>query len=234
MGDIIHVTWRFAEWSVNVKHSVFIILVIMLGAVLIGRQFDRLKPTDKPSKGLVVVIMMVSTLNNFIKEFYGRHWKTFAPLLLAILVYLVLANTASLWGLATPLSNINVALAFSLFAFLTIQISALWIHKPLKRLKSFSSPTPFLLPLNLVGELSTPLAMGLRLFGNLLSGAVIGVLIYSLFGGSVILGNLMNVFFTVTLLHPIFNIFFGAIQAFVYFMLLTIFLSMAIEDSETA
>lgn len=234
MGDIIHITWRFTELSVNVKHSVFIILVLMVGAILIGRRFDAMNAADKPSKGLVVVIMLVSTLNNFIKEFYGRHWKTFAPLLLSILVYLVFANTASLWGLATPLSNINVALAFSLFAFLTIQFSALWIHKPLKRLKNLSSPTPFLLPLNLVGEISTPLAMGLRLFGNLLSGAVIGVLIYSLFGGSLIFGNIANVFLTTVLLHPVFNIFFGAIQAFVYFMLLTIFLSMAIEDSEPA
>jgi len=234
LSDIIHVTWRFGDLSPNIKHSVFIVLVLSVLAVWIGQKFDRLKPTDSPNKALVAVVMIVSMLNNFIKEFYGRHWKTFAPLLFTILIYLVVANTASLWGLATPLSNINIALSFSLFAFLTIQVSALWIHKPIQRIKNLSSPTPFILPLNLVGEMSTPLAMGLRLFGNLLSGAVISVLIYSLFGGSLIAGNAMNIGLTVVLLHPVFNVFFGAIQAFVYFMLLTIFLSMAIEDSEAS
>jgi F-type H+-transporting ATPase subunit a len=88
-----------------------------------------------------------------------------------------------------------------------------------------------LFPINLFGELATPTAMGLRLFGNILSGAVISALFYAFFGPGVI-GNLLSVTITTALLHPIFTVFFGAIQAFVYFMLLTIFLSMVIDQSD--
>ncbi|MFW5913839.1 MAG: F0F1 ATP synthase subunit A, partial [Bacillota bacterium] len=142
------------------------------------------------------------------------------------LLFLALANTASLFGLSTPLSNINVALAFSFLAFAIIQVSGLIVRGPIQRIKDLSSPTPILLPLNLLSELSAPLAMGLRLFGNLLSGTVIGIVVFNL------LNNVLSVFATAIVVHPIFNIGFGLIQAFVYFMLLLVFLSMAIEEPE--
>ena len=89
-------------------------------------------------------------------------------------------------------------------------------------LKDLMDPNPFFLPLNAIGEMSTPLAMGLRLFGNLVSGSIIAVLVYSVLGW---LGVFVGPF-----LHAIFDIFFGVIQAYVYYMLLTIFLSMAVEE----
>ena len=234
MGDIFNFTFTFSDLSVNLKHSLLVIFMVMVLSIIIGRKVSRLKPTDRPKRLTFLVIMGVDTLNQFIKGFYGKYWRRYAPLLLAVFLYLIFANTASLFGLATPLSNVNIALSFSLLAFLTIQISALLIRKPWNRIKDLSSPSAILLPINLFGEFSTPLAMGLRLFGNLLSGAVIAVLIYSLFGGAGLLGSIGSVIATVFLLHPIFNVFFGVIQAFVYFMLLTIFLSMAIEEPEVS
>lgn len=233
MGDIITIDWNFLNWSVNLKHSLLIIGLIGLFSFVMGRKVSRLTPKDQPSMLENLVITAISSVNNLIKDYYGKRWRTFAPLLFAILFYLLLANTANLFGLATPLSNINVALAFSVFAILTIQGAGLIVKKPWQRLKDLSSPNVLLLPINLFGELSTPTAMGLRLFGNILSGAVISALIYAFFGPS-IFGTAGNIVLTTVLLHPIFTVFFGAIQAFVYFMLLTIFLSMAIEDSEPA
>jgi len=84
-------------------------------------------------------------------------------------------------------------------------------------------PHPAFLIINLVGEMSTPFAMGLRLFGNLLSGAIIGIIIYGVL-------QWYGVIFGAFILHPVFDIFFGLVQAYVYFMLLTIFVSMAVED----
>jgi len=84
-------------------------------------------------------------------------------------------------------------------------------------------PHPLFLPINLIGEMSTPFAMGIRLFGNLLSGSIIGIIIYGL-------SSWFGIIFGAFLLHPIFDVFFGSIQAYVYFMLFTIFLSMAVED----
>ncbi len=212
--------------SPNLLSSLIVTIVLIVVVIILGRKVERLDPA-KPFKGpIFLVVSGVGMLNDFIKEFYGEHWRKFTPLLTGILLYLAFANTASLVGLHTPLSNINIALSFSLLAFFIIQVSGLWVRTPKKRIKDLMSPSPLLLPVNLVSEISTPLAMGLRLFGNLLSGAVITVLFYSLLPAAV------SVLPIVVIAHPIFNIGFGLIQAFVYFMLLTIFLSMAIESQE--
>jgi F-type H+-transporting ATPase subunit a len=231
MGNIIETSFSFMDWSVNLKHSLLIMILMGVFSWVVGQRFKTLKTTDKPGIFLGLVIMAISTLNGFIKSYYGVKWKKYAPLLFTILFYLMIANTANLWGLATPLSNINIALAFSLFAIIVIQGAGLVVKKPWQRIKDLSSPNPILFPINLFGELATPTAMGLRLFGNILSGAVISALFYAFFGPGVI-GNLLSVTITTALLHPIFTVFFGAIQAFVYFMLLTIFLSMVIDQSD--
>jgi len=123
-------------------------------------------------------------------------------------LYLIFANTASLWGLTAPMSNISIAISFSVLAFGTIQLSALVIKRPIRRAKELMDPHPLFLPINLIGEISTPFAMGLRLFGNLLSGAIIGVIVYGL---TQWVGVIPGAF----ILHPVFDIFFGIIYNFV-------------------
>ena len=211
--------------SQNIKASIIVMVALMIVLSLIGKKIGKLSPRDKPRGVVFIAVMFVDTINRFIQEFYGKQWRRFAPILTAIFLYLVFANTAGLFGLATPLANMSVALSMSLIAFLTIQGAGISVRGPLNRLKDLSSPNPLLLPLNLVSEISTPVAMGLRLFGNLLTGSVIFVLVYNL------LPHIAATFFTAVLIHPVFNIGFGVIQAMVYFMLLTIFVSMAIEDA---
>ena len=135
MSDIIVVDWNFLNWSVNLKHSLLIIVLIGVFSILVSVKINKLSPTDKPSIFMGLIITAISAVNGFIKEYYGKRWKVFAPLLFAILFYLMIANTANLFGLATPLSNINIALAFSAFAILTIQGAGLIIKKPWQRLK---------------------------------------------------------------------------------------------------
>lgn len=212
--------------SPNMASSIIVIISLMIILSFLGSRVAKMDPA-KPIKGpIFLVIMLINMLNQSIKKYFGDNWKKFAPMLIGILLYLGLANTVSLFGLATPLSNINIALGFSLMAFLIIQISALVVRNPLKRIKDLMSPIPFLLPLNIIGEISTTTAMGLRLFGNILSGAVIGVIVMN------ILPTLVAIIPMSFVVHPIFNIGFGLIQAFVYFMLLMIFLSIAVETEE--
>jgi F-type H+-transporting ATPase subunit a len=66
--------------------------------------------------------------------------------------------------------------------------------------------------------------MGMRLFGNLMSGMVISVMVYTALHW--VFGIFAGIF-----VHAIFDIFFGLIQAFVFFMLSTVNLSMASDAS---
>lgn len=212
----------YVELSSGLKASLWITLFLAIVFLIVGLRVKKLDTSEVPGGFTLIFINLVEFVNENQREYFSKYWRTFTPLLFTILMYLAFANTAALWGLSAPLSNLNVALAFSLFAFATIQISALFIKKPGGRLKDLMDPNPFFLPLNVIGEFSTPLAMGLRLFGNLVSGSIIAVMVYAVLGW---LGIFAGPF-----LHAIFDVFFGVIQAYVYYMLLTIFLSMAVEE----
>lgn len=208
--------------SSGIKASLIITLVMMVVLVIQGAKVAKLKTSDVPTGFTLVVVKLVEMVNNNQRDFFKTHWRKFTPLLFTVLLYLSLANTAALAGLTAPLSNISVALSFSLFAFLSIQLSAIFIKNPKNRAKDLASPHWAFTPINLIGEMSTPFAMGLRLFGNLISGSIIALFIYSILGwAGIVLGPF---------LHAIFDIFFGVVQAYVYYMLLSIFLSMAVED----
>lgn len=226
--------------SNGLKASLIITTFLIIACVIIGQRVKKLSASDVPSGITLVSVMFVEMVNNMISDMYGKNWKKYAPLLLTILMYLLFANTIALVGLTAPLSNIMVALSFSVFAFLAIQIVGFTQTNALKRAKSMLNP------LTLVGEISTPLAMGLRLFGNLLSGSIIGLIIFrgsyelstAIFGWVDIIGlNVLGFTIAQTLgvavgsfIHAIFDVFFGAIQAYVYFMLFSIFMSLATEE----
>ncbi len=213
----------YVDMLPGVKASLIITTFLMISTFIIGLKVRRMKAADVPHGITLVAVMFVEGVNNMQREFFKKYWKQFTPFTLTVLLYLMFANTASLWGLTAPLSNITVALSFSIFAFGSVQVAALFTRKPKQRIKDLLEPHWAFLPINLVGEMSTPFAMGLRLFGNLLSGAIIGIILYGILSwGGIIVGAF--------LLHPIFDMFFGLVQAYVYFMLLTIFLSMAVED----
>jgi len=213
----------YVSLSAGIKSSIIITTFLILSTLIIGLRVKKMKASDVPTGITLIAIMFVEGVNNMQRDFFKKYWKQFTPYTMTVLLFLMFANTASLAGLSAPLSNITIALSFSLFAFGSVQIAALFTRKPLQRAKDLLDPHWAFLAINLVGEMSTPFAMGIRLFGNLLSGAIIGIILYGVLSwGGIIAGAFI--------LHPIFDLFFGLVQAYVFFMLLTIFLSTAVED----
>ncbi|MFW5894827.1 MAG: F0F1 ATP synthase subunit A, partial [Bacillota bacterium] len=137
----------YSGLSSSLKASLIVTLALTIIVYILGKKVASMDP-KAPIKGpMVIVVMGVDMLNDFVEEFYGSQWRRFAPILLTFLLFLALANTASLFGLSTPLSNINVALAFSFLAFGIIQVSGVIVRGPIQRIKDLSSPNPALLPL---------------------------------------------------------------------------------------
>ena len=83
-------------------------------------------------------------------------------------------------------------------------------------------PLPFLFPINLIGEFATPLSLSLRLFGNVMAGTVLLALFYGLLPWFAKLG-------IPAFLHGYFDLFSGAIQAYVFSMLTMVFVSQKAE-----
>ena len=83
--------------------------------------------------------------------------------------------------------------------------------------KSFVSPYAFLLPLNLIDELTKPISLALRLFGSVVAEEILIAAIY----------NIMP--YVAPVVFYFISLFFGALQAFIFTILTTIYISGAVE-----
>ena len=69
---------------------------------------------ERPGRRQMVAEVLVGFINNFCKENLGKHWRTFAPYLGTVAVYLVVSNTCGLFGFTPPTKDLNVAAAMEL------------------------------------------------------------------------------------------------------------------------
>lgn len=215
----------FENLSPQVISTLIVVTFLAIVFIIVGLRIRKLDPHKMPKGFLLFCILVVEAFNNMVRSYVQeKPYRFFAPYLFTIIVFLAFANTISLFGLNAPLSNLGVALSFSVMTFFVLKIAEFKYLGVIKKIDGLLGPVKpmaiLMLPMNLVGEIATPFSMGLRLFVNLMGGAVIATMVYAALHWT--LGIIAGVF-----LHAVFDIFFGLIQAFVFFMLTTVNISMA-------
>lgn len=124
--------------------------------------------------------------------------------------------------LRTPTSDLNATISLALIATFYVIYSSIASQGIGGYLKSFIDPLPFMLPLNVMGELTKPLSLSMRLFGNMLSGGIMMSLVYKYLP-----------IFVPAPLHLYFDIFSGVLQSFIFVMLTAVNISFGIADEDS-
>lgn len=216
-----------------------IMAVLMVSALLLTRKLQTV-----PSGGQKVAEAAVEFVNNLCKNQIGPHWRTFAPYIGTVLLYLALSNICAIfsilpsgsalaaltgnpalesWQLAIhpPTKNINVTLALAL-ASIVVVIWAEFRFKGAKGwLRSFYRPTPISGFVKVLDTFTRPLSLCLRLFGNIMGGTIVMTLMYNALPW--ILPAFVAIYF---------DLFDGLLQAYVFVFLTMIYLSEAVETEE--
>jgi F-type H+-transporting ATPase subunit a len=126
-------------------------------------------------------------------------------------MFIVVSNFTGLVNLRPPTADITTTLVFSISTFILIHATA--IKKvPKAYFKSYLEPFFIMAPINVMGELAVIVSLAVRMFGNILSGVMIVSVIYYLLPWWLTIA-LPSVF------HGYFDIFSGAMQAFIFTML---------------
>lgn len=217
--------WFFNHIQPQVWSSLVVCLVIAIFSIIVGKKIDKMNPEDKPSRLIAAVETIVSVINNFVRENVGeKRWRKIAPYVLTLGLYLTLANLWNLTGMVAPTSSWNVTLALGLITWVLVIQTAISSNGLWNYIKSLFQPLFFLFPINLIGELVLPFSLSLRLFGNILSGAVMGKLLYGVGGWWVVP--------IAPLFHAIFDVFFGIIQVLVFCLLTIVFIGQKVNEKE--
>ena len=161
----------------SVMSTLIITVVLCLVFILLSFKIKKVDPLKKTPLWLVPMMMLVEMMNNFIKQNIGKRWKTFAPWFLSIAIFIFFSNISAVFLLENPTSYIMITLALALTSFFVIQGAGIASNGFLGYLKGFIDPNPVMLPMNIISEISLPISLCLRLFGNIISGSVIALLI---------------------------------------------------------
>ncbi len=230
--------------DIPVSDSIIMMWLIMAVIIVLAYIFTR-KLKTVPEGKQNVVELVVETINNIIKGNMGHHWKDFAPYFGTILLFLVFANTVSLFSLLPtahelyqitgleffehlpefailpPTKDYNVTLAMALMTVFLVLVAGIKYRGFKGWLKGFLKPSPVMLPFHILDYGTRTLSLSLRLFGNILAGYIIMELLY------------LSAPLPVKTLIPVgsffFDMFDALLQAYIFVFLSSIYIAEAIE-----
>ncbi len=194
-------------------------LVLLLLAFLIKKTIAK-----RPSKPQIIFELIYSSFEEFVVETLGEAKKNFTPYIVTIFIFLWICNMIGLIpipGFMEPTRNLNVPLGLGFFAVIIVHITAIKVKGFWKHIQNYINPVknPLFL-LDIVGELSKVVSISFRLFGNILGGAII-ILVVSSLVKYVVFPVGLNLFF---------GVFVGTIQAFVFTMLALTYIGVEIAE----
>jgi F-type H+-transporting ATPase subunit a len=146
--------------------------------------------------------------------------KKYGPLICALFMFLVLSNWLGILPhLEEPTRDLNTPLSLGLMGFAIAHYVGIKTKGFKAYIKEYFEPIFFMMPLNLIGELAKIVSISFRLFGNIMGGSII-ILVVSYLTYSILLPPFLNAFF---------GLFVGAIQAFVFTMLTLVYISVQVK-----
>lgn len=180
---------------------------------------------ERPGKFQNVVETGIEYLDHFFSGILGKaHARKYFFFLGSLFIFIIFANYSGIlpgMGLTkymkAPTSSLSTTLGLGIAAFLFLQIAGL-ANGVKKYFKRFVSPMFFMLPLLVLDEFIKPASLALRLFGNVFGEETVTEELY----GIIPIG--------VPVIMMALSLLFCAIQAVVFTMLVSIYLSEGLES----
>lgn len=227
-----------------VTTTLLIVLILSIAAMLGTRS---LRPKDIDRKQAFWELVGQAFVN-FVEGIMGPGNERFVPLIGTLFLFILSMNLFGLIpGFISPTASLNTTVALALSVFCVVQYEGIRAHGIVAYLRHFAGESTgmgivfdlilgaLMFPLHVIGEFAKPLSLSLRLAGNVFAeDAVIAIVAslspflylfvkaewakdWPLFPAQIIILPLM--------------IFFGMIQAFVFSMLSTIYISLMVGES---
>ena len=210
-------------WATLVAGSIVIILGFWARSALTKDADDHV-----PSKIQLIWEGIVGEVNRQVLDNLGRVHPFVVPLAVALFFFILIANWLELIPsalneetghlLPAPTADTNLTYALAAVTIVSVWIYGIRQKGPKGYFKHFLEPYPALLPLNILEELTKPITLALRLFGNIFAGGIMLALI-----------GLIPAFamWAPNLIWKLFDMFIGGIQAFIFALLTVLYFGMA-------
>jgi F-type H+-transporting ATPase subunit a len=221
LGKIHQLIIRLFGLNLTFNLEAIIMTWIVCGIIILFGVMTARKRSMRPSAFQVVGELFVSELYKLTEDALDKRTvKIYFPLIAALFLFLVVSNWLGVIPhMEEPTKDLNTPLSLGVLGFVIAHVAGIK-RKGLKHyLKEYFEPIFFMMPLNVIGEIAKVVSVSFRLFGNIMGGSII-ILVVSYLTYSILLPPFLLAFF---------GLFVGTIQAFVFTMLTLVYISVQVK-----
>jgi len=210
---------------------------LLAAAILLYMGFRvRAKVTDGvPGKLQLMWELLVEQVNDLADSAIGPKGRRFVPIGVTLFLFILICNWigfipsalhpgSSAEILPAPTSDVNLPLAMALFVIAWVHVESFRARGFRGYFRHYKQPYLALTPINVIEEITKPITLTFRLFGNLFSG---GLMI-------AVMVSLLPIFVSPLgeLIWKPFDLFIGLIQAYIFMLLTVLYFAFATSHEE--
>lgn len=204
-------------FNLEVMAMTWIVITVLIFFGFMASKKRALLPGPLQVLGELLVSALYKLTEDALDE---ERAKTYGPLIIALFMFLLLSNWLGIIPhLGEPTKDLNTPLSLGIMGFVIAHHAGLKAKGLKQYLKEYCEPVFFMAPLNVIGEFAKIVSISFRLFGNIMGGAII-ILVVSYLTYSIIIPPFLSFFF---------GCFVGTVQAFVFTMLTVVYISVQVK-----
>jgi F-type H+-transporting ATPase subunit a len=219
-------------WTTGVAAAVVLVLGFWA-----RHQLTRDVEDHVPSKLQILWESVINEVQVQVEDNLGKANRTVVMLAVAEFFFILIANWLEMIPsepnqhfhlLPAPTSDTNLTYAMAVMVMIGVWTYGIRQKGVKGYFSHFLQPYAFLLPLNVIEEVTKPISLALRLFGNIFAGGILLALIASMTAwtvGVIPVGGVLSVLFAI--LWKLFDMAIGLIQAFIFALLTVLYFGMA-------
>lgn len=170
--------WGFVRLNATIVFSWAVMALLVLVSWLVTR---HVSDAVDLGKGQVALEVIVTGIREQIDDVAPGRTDAFLPFIGTLFLFIATCNLLLIVPVyRPPTGSLSTASALAFCVFVAVPLFGVADKGLLGYLKHYVQPNPIMLPFNILGELSRTLALAIRLFGNIMSGTLIGAILLSL------------------------------------------------------
>lgn len=210
--------WGFVKLNATIVYSWVVMAVLVAGAWFVTR---NLTTGAQPSRKQMLLESTIEVIRNQIRDISQQDASQYLPFIGTLFLFIATANLFQIVpGFEPPTGSLSTTVALALCVFIAVPAYGIANRGIAGYLKNYIRPTPFMLPFNIISELSRTLALAVRLFGNVMSGTVVVAIIVSI-----------APFFFPIILQAL-GLLTGMVQAYIFAVLAMVYIASATRTQE--
>ena len=211
--DIIFWQYGFIKLNATIAFTWGLMLLLAIGSIVIMRHLSTGLTRSRCQNLLEIV---VTAIENQIEEVGLSQPRKYLSFLGTIFLFVALASLCTIIpGYEPPTGSLSTTVALALCVFVAVPLFGIEEQGARGYLKSYLKPTVIMLPFNIISEFSRTLALAVRLFGNMMSGAMIIAILLTITP------------FIFPIVMSLLGLLTGMVQAYIFSILATVYIAAA-------